>query len=212
MAEEVEQEIRSATEPRESPVCLLADLRLGLGSGIAHLLLDIPMTLFLRVQFWGVRRQPLHIDLRVVGQEVLDHSGAVGLQAVPNDDHRSRDLATEVFQVRNRILAVDRMVEMLLADTARRGQADRRGNLASLAHAPQYRRPPLGSPRRVGADLEREPRFIDENDNCALAASFFLMRGQSRSSQARINSSSRSRARTAGTCVVQPKSLSRTER
>jgi len=174
MEKEVEQEIGPSTEPGESPIRLLADLRLGLGSGISHPLLDIPMTLFLRVQFRGVRWQPLHIDLGVLRQEGLDHSGAMGLQAVPDDDHRSRDLATELFQVRDRILAVDRMVEMLLADPARHGQADRRGDLASLAHAPQDRRPPLGGPRRVGADLEREPRFVDEDDHGALAVSFLF--------------------------------------
>lgn len=212
MVEEAEQEVGPAAKPRESTISVRADLHFGLGCGIAHPLLDIPMTLLLRVQLRGIRWQPLDVDLGVIGQECLDHSGAMGLQSVPDDNHRPRDLVSEVFQMRDRIVAVDRMVEMLCADTARGGQSDRRGDLAPLTHAPQYRRLPLGGPCRVGPDLERKPCLVDEDDHGALAASFFLMRGQSRSSQARINSSSRSRARTAGTCAVQPKSLRRTER
>ena len=91
--------------------------------------------------------------------------GAVGLQPVPDEDLRPADLATEVLQVRDCVLAVDRVVEMLLVDTARRSQPDRRGHLAPLAHTPQLRRPPLGGPRRAGPNLEREPRLIDEDDH-----------------------------------------------
>src|SRR5262249_16003101 len=129
-----------------------------------------------------------------------------------DDDLRAPDLTTKMLQVRDGVLAVDRMIEVLLADSARRGQPNRCRDLAPLADATQHRRLSLGSPRRTGLELEREPGLVDEDAHGAPAVSLFLMRGQSRSSQARINSSSRSRARTVGTCTVQPKSLSRSER
>lgn len=212
MAKEAEQEVGAAAEPCEAAIGLLANLRLGLRRRTLHTILDVAMTALLGVQLRGVRWQPLHVDLGVLREEGFDHGGAVGLQPVPDEDLRPADLATEVLQVRDRVLAVDRVVEMLLVDTARRSQPDRRGDLAPLAHTPQLRRPPLGGPRRAGPDLEREPRLIDEDDHGVPAASFFLMRGQSRSSQARISFSSRSAARTAGTWALHPRSLSRVER
>jgi putative transposase len=132
MVKEAEQQIGPTAKPCESPVRVLADLRLGLGRGIEHPLLDIPMTLFLRVQVRGVRRQPLHVDLGMLGQEHLDHLGSMGLQAVPDDDHRPSNPTPDVLQMRDRVLAVDRMIEMLLVDAARRCQPDRRGNLTPL--------------------------------------------------------------------------------
>src|SRR5512143_789688 len=113
MAKEAEQQIGSAAQPRESPVRMRADLRLGLGCGIAHPRLDVPMTPLLRVQVRGIRREPLDIDLGVLGQERLDHGGPMGLQAVPDDDLRPADLATEMLQVCDGVLAVDRVIEVL---------------------------------------------------------------------------------------------------
>jgi hypothetical protein len=101
---------------------------------------------------------------------------------------------------------------MLLIDLARCRQSDRRGDLTSLAHALPHRGLSTGCPGRAGLELIREPRLVDEDDHGAPAASLFLTRGQSRSSQARINSSSRSRARITGTWVDHPNSLSRGER
>ena len=212
MMEEAEDEIGSLANPRESAISLFPNLRLGLRRAPLHPILDIPVTVFLGVQVRGIPRQPLHDDLGMLGQERLDHLGTVGLQSIPDDDHRPTDLAPQMLQVRDRILAVDRVVEMLLVDVTRGRQADGRGDLASLADPPQHRRPPLGSPCLARLDLEREAGLVHEDDHGAPAASFFLMRGQSRSSQARINSSSRSAARTAGTWAVQPRSLSRVER
>lgn len=212
MVEEAEQEIGPSSQSRESAIGWLADLLIGLGRGVPHPLLDVPMTTFLRVQLRGIRRQPLYVDLGVLRQERLDRRRTMRLQSIPDDDHRATDLPAEVLQVNDRVLAVDRVVKVLLVDPSGQRQSDRRGDLAPLAHAPQDGRLPLGCPRRTGPELVREPRLIDEDDHGALVASLFLMRGQSRSSQARISSSSRSRARTAGLWAVQPKSLSRTER
>jgi hypothetical protein len=212
MAKETEEKIGSASQSGKSPVGLLADFRLGLRGRVAHPLLDVPMTFLLGVQLRGIRGQPFHGDLGVLGQECLDRTGAVNLQPVPDEDQRPSDPTPEVFQMRDHVLAVDRMVEVLLVDLARHRQPNRGRDLTPLAHAFLDRGLSAGCPGRVGPQLIREPRLIDEDDHGAVAASFFLMRGQSRSSQARINSSSRSRARTAGTCGDQPKSLSRAER
>jgi hypothetical protein len=212
MAKETEQEIGPASQPSKSPVGLLAYLSFGLGGRVAHPLFDVPVTFLLRVQLRGIRGQPFHGDLGMLGQEGFDRAGAVDLQTVPDDDYRSGDLTPEVFQMRDGVFAVDRMVEMLLIDLARCRQSDRRRDLTSLAHALLHRGLSTGCPGRVGPQLIREPRFIDEDDHGAPTASLFLMRGQSRSSQAWINSSSRSRARIAGTCADQPSSLSRAER
>jgi hypothetical protein len=212
MAKETEEEIGSPSQSGKSPVGLLADFRLGLGGRVSHPLLDVPMTFLLGVQLRGIRGQPSHGDLGVLGQECLDRAGAVNSQPVPDDDQRPSDPTVEVFQMRDHVLAVDRVVEALLIDSARHRQPDRGRDLTPLAHAFLDRGLSAGCPGRVDLKLIREPRLIDEDDHGVLAASLFLMPGQSRSSQARINSSSRSRARTAGTCADQPKALSRAER
>jgi hypothetical protein len=77
MAKETEEEIGSPSQSGKSPVGLLADFRLGLGGRVAHPLLDVPMTFLLGVQLRGIRGQPFHGDLGVLGQECLDRAGAV---------------------------------------------------------------------------------------------------------------------------------------
>ncbi len=212
MAKETEENSGSSSQSGKSPVGLLADFRFGLGGRVAHPLFDVPMTFLLGVQLRCIRWQPFHVDLGVLGQECLDRTGAMELQPVPYDDQRPSDPTPEVFQMRDRVFTMDRMVEVLLVDLARHRQPDRGRDLTPLAHSLLDGGLSAGCPGRAGPQLIREPRLIDEDDHGALAASFFLMRGQSWSSQARINSSSRSRARTAGTCTDQPKSLSRAER
>ena len=66
MAKEAEQEVGAAAEPCEAAIGLHANLRLGLRRRTLHTILDVAMTALLGVQLWGVRRQPLHVDLGVL--------------------------------------------------------------------------------------------------------------------------------------------------
>lgn len=210
--QETEQAIWPPSGSRETAIGLLSDLLIGLGCGVPHPLVDVPMTTFLRVQLRGMRRKPLDVDFRVLLKEHLDRRRAMGLQAVPDQDHRTTDLPAEVLQVNDRVRAGDRVVEVFLGDPSRRRQSDGRGDLAPLTDPPRHRRLSLWGPRRARTEWVRKTRLVDENDHGTLALSLFWMRGQSWSSQARIRSSSRSRARTAGTGTVQPQSPSRIER
>lgn len=104
MAKETELEIGKAAKPCKFPARLLADLPLRFGDGVAHPLLDIPLAPLLRVQFQGLSRQPVQVDLGMLGEEAFDYRGPVGLQAFPDHDLRPGDLTTEVFLVRVRRL------------------------------------------------------------------------------------------------------------
>ncbi len=212
VVEEAKQEIWAAAESCEAPIGLLADLFFCLGRGVTHPVLDVPVATLLWIQLWRVLRQPLQVEFGMLGKELLHHRRPMRLQPVPDQDHRPTDSAPEMLQEHNHVLAVDSVVEVFLVNPTRRRQPDRRGDLTPLAHGPQHRRLPLGSPRRARLDLVGEPRLIDEDDHRSTAASFFLIRGQSRSIQARINSSSRSLAWTAGTCGDQFSCRSLTER
>src|SRR5512138_2251056 len=100
MVKEAEQEVGATAESCEATIGLLADLRLGLRCRTFHPILDVPVTAFLGVQLWSIRRQPLHVDLGMFGQVRLDNLGPMGLQSIPDNDLRSTNLATEVLQMR----------------------------------------------------------------------------------------------------------------
>jgi hypothetical protein len=59
------------------------------------------------------------------------------IQSIPDNDHWSRDVPVEVAEGHQDIRRADGMFKMSLVDLAGERQANSRGQLPPLAHAPQ---------------------------------------------------------------------------
>jgi hypothetical protein len=95
------------------------------------------------------------------------------IQSIPDDDHRPSDVPLEVAQGHEDIHRANSMLKKALVDRAGERQADHRGQLLALAHAPQDGCVADGRPRGRGLHSKREPGLIDKNDDRASAASLF---------------------------------------
>ena len=162
--------------------------------GIPEMLFDIAMTALLGVQIRCIGWQPFHLHLRVCSEVFLDDRSPVRIQSIPDDDHRPGDVPLEVAEGHEAIRRANGMLEMALVDLAGEREADHRGQLPALAHAPQDGWVADGRPRGGGLRAKREPGFVDEDNFRASATSLFLMRAQSCVSHAWTKASSRSRA------------------
>jgi hypothetical protein len=118
----------------------------------------------------------------------------MGVEPVPDQDKRAGHVSLEVPEGHDDIISTDSPHEVALVDTARQGQPDHRGECTALAYASQDWGLPPRSPRAPRLGPEGEPGFIDEHDLRFLAASLFLIWGQSCVSQACAKAPSRSRA------------------
>ena len=194
MPEESEDEIGTSAEASKAAIHSCTEIADAAGQSIAQVLLDVAMAPLLGVQIGGIGRQPVHLDLRTHTQILLDHRGAMGIESVLDNDEGAGNVALEVAEGEHHIIAADGMREVSLVDTARQGQPDHRGECTALADASQDRCPPYRSPRGSRFGPEGKAGLIDEHDLRLLAASLFLIRGQSCVSQARTRASSRSRA------------------
>ena len=88
MVEETHHEFMMTTDASEFAIGLLTDLLFVPGRGIPKMLLDVPMAAFFGVQLRCVGWQPFHTDLGILSQVVLDLSGSVGAEPIPDHDER----------------------------------------------------------------------------------------------------------------------------
>lgn len=212
MIDEAQQDLTSVTKPREPAIDEATDLSCRPRRGIAKVLFDMPVAQFLRVEVGRVGRQFLDEDVSA-SFDVLLHTGrTMRLQAVPDDDDRARHVTLELLECRHNVRASHAVIEVAAEDPPRQRQRDDGRHRAPAARAPKSRRLSLRRPGRGRAGQEPEARFVDEEDFGPDSASLFLIRGQSRVSHASTSSSSRSLGRGMGTCGVQPKLRSFTER
>jgi hypothetical protein len=209
MAKEPEDEVRTVTDSCKPTIHLGPHLASVRRSGIPKMLFDVAMTPLLGIHIRGIGWQPFHLNLRVCSDILLDEHSPMRIQSIPDDDHRPSDVPLEVAEGHEDIRRANGMLNMACVDLAGERQADYRGQLPALAHAPQDGCAADGRPRGGGLRAKREPGLIDKHDDRVSAASLFLMRAQSRVSQAWTKASSRSRAYTAGCCGLQPRALSR---
>ena len=212
MIDEPQQDLPSVTKLCEAAIDKAADLGCRARRGVAQLLFDVPVAEFLGIEVGRMRRQFLKEDVATFVDVLDDAFGAMCLQPIPDDDDRTWHVALELLERLHNIFASDGVVEVPPKDPPRQRQRDDRRDGASSARAPQPRRLPLRRPSRCRARQEPEARFVDEEDFGPDSASLFLIRGQSRLSHASTNSSSRSLGRGVGTCGVQPRLRSFTER
>jgi hypothetical protein len=194
MPEESEEEIGTSAEASKAAINSGAKIADTAGQSIAQVLLDMAMAPLLGIQIWGIGWKPVHLDLRMRTQILFDHHSAMGVEPVPDDDEGAGNVSLEVTEGDYYVIAADGMREVAFVDAARQGQPDHRGECTALADASQDRCLPYRRPRGPRLRPEGEAGLIDEHDLRFLAASLFLIRGQSCVSQARTEASSRSRA------------------
>ena len=194
MVKEPQEEVGTLTESRKPAIHLhpyVAGVR---RSRIPEMLFDVARAPLLGVQSRRIGWQPFYLKLWMCRDILLDEHGPMRVQPVPDDDHRSSDVPLEVAEGQQDISTTNGMRKMALVNLAGQRQGDNRRELTTFAHAPEDGCVPPRSPRGGRLRTKRKPGLIDEDDCRAAAASLFLMRGQSRVSQAWTRASSRSRA------------------
>jgi hypothetical protein len=194
MAKEPQEEVGTLPESCKTAIHLhpyVAGVR---RSRIPERLFDVAMAPLLRVQSRRIGWQPFHLKLWMCRDILLDDHGPMRAQSVPDDDHRCSDVPLEVAEGQQDISPTNGMLKMALVNLAGQRQGNDRRELTTFAHAPEDGRVPPRSPRGGRLGAKRKAGLIDEDDFRASAASLFLMRGQSRVSQAWTRASSRSRA------------------
>src|SRR5713226_6957757 len=146
----------------------------------------------------------------MVRQEVLRLSTRVDARPIPDQQESFRHLPEQVFERFNHLSTVHAPFEMAFVNLAREGQAHGGGYSAPFGfNASQNRTPAARGPGAAQNFLKRKTKLVEKHDVQALSSRFFLMRGQSCASHARIAASSRSRARGKGCCRLNPKRASR---
>ena len=174
--------------------------------------LEVSPQVFDRVQFRrvGWKEDPAH--MRVRGQEVAHENCSMGLQAVPDHHERRTELAVQLGEKRHGAPRIDIGVAVqaevqahpvpLRRDAQRADHAHfamRAGALANDGRC-AARRPATPDQRR-----HQKRGFVDEDQPGFQARGVFFTRGQSDLTQVAIAVSSRSRARRAGFCGLQPR-------
>ena len=121
MSEESKNEIGTSAEASKAaidPGAEPADIG---GQRIAQVLLDVAMAPLLGIQIGGIRREPMHLDLRMRPHIFFDHRSAVSVEPVPDDDEGARDVALKVTEGDHHVVSADGMLEMSLVNAARQG-------------------------------------------------------------------------------------------
>jgi hypothetical protein len=152
------------------------------------------MAPLLGIQIWSVGRKPMHLDLGMCLHIRFDHLRAMGIEPVPDDDEGARNVPLEVTEGDHDVIAADGPREVSLVDATRQGSPDDRGEVTTLADAPQDRGLPLRSPCGPRLGTERKACLIDKYYLRPRTLSLFLIWGQSCMSQAWTSASLRSRA------------------
>ena len=162
------------------------------------------------IQFGRVRGK-MEVAGANPSKEIADVRRAVRIGSVPNEHHPRAQMPIELFGEGEDGLGIevllDEQLKIQTDSPAVRADAqggDHRDLPAMTADVPEHRSPSSGTPRAPHHRQEEQPAFVDEDQPCAQAVGFFLMRGQSSLIQRRIPSSSRSQARRTGRCGVQP--------
>jgi len=151
------------------------------------------------------------MDSGMLGEEGLGETGAVDIEAVPQQDDGPSQMPFQVAQKRNNPRAVDVAVRMKaegeMDPIAVGGHAQGCNGRYLLVAAPplqQDGRTFLGSPTSPDQRSHQEARLIQEDQPGLQPCGFFLIRGQSFLIQPWIRSSSRSTARRWGRWGLQP--------
>ncbi len=163
-----------------------------------------------RVQFRGIGGQAIHPQARVVlGERGPSLFRAVGVQPVPEQEEGAGNAAQEVVDEGDDLGAADRaphQAEVGVGMGRDRGDGRQLGPVEVVV---EKRRLASRSPSLAGGGQQGEAALVDKDQGSLQELGFFFKRGQVCFTQCRTAVSSRSRARRAGFCQLQPKRCSR---
>ena len=154
------------------------------------------------IELGRIRWKELGRELAVLGQKVLHEIRTVGIESIPDENHRRVDLRQELSEKTDDTLRVDvriRVEAKVEADVAAIGgdtQGPDGGHLAMGAAAVAEQR--RFAPRIPGAPHERrhhQATLVEEREPGVPPGRFFLMRGQSSRIHPWMRASFRSAAR-----------------
>lgn len=166
---------------------------------------------FNRIQFRGVCRKVFDVEFGRACQVPSHECRLVSLQMIPQQNDWPAEMPSQLLQHGDNHHLIDHAVrpqEVIATEEPPlwrdADHPDGRDLLVMLELVPQDRSMALWSPSPLDRGECQKACFVPENDHCAAAARFFLMRGQSHASQCAISASFRSRARHSGFCGVKP--------
>lgn len=174
--------------------------------------LDIAPDRFHRIEFRGVRRQEMRMEVGVSGDKALGELGPVGQQPVPDEDEGACEVGAEnpqeVDDPAGRDIGVGMEPETQAHPVPGRGNAkgrDGRHLLMPPRTLIEHRGMAAAPPGPPHQRRHQEAAFVEEDQPCFAPRGFFLMRGHSILTQLWIAASFRSTARRWGFWGLQPK-------
>lgn len=167
-----------------------------------------------RIQIGGISRQEIGLGIRARGQELSGSAGAMGVEAIPQQQPGSWEFAIEVAQKRQHVPGLDVGVgvkaEIKPPLVAALAQDGNHGNFLVM-HAALQQQGRLSARRPTAANQRshQEAAFIEKDQPGIQLAGFFLTADQVERIHWRTVFSSRSMARRCGFWGVKPKAWSR---
>lgn len=159
---------------------------------------------FDRIELGRIRRQEGPFDSpRQAVDGVPYQAGAMGLEAIPNDQQASSDLFDQRLEEGDDLRPFDRSLVQAEVDIGGADSGDHR-QLFPVEVELDHRRLSPGRPGPHTGGPLRQPRFVDEDDYAAFPLGFFLSKGQVRFFQSATACSLRSMARLSGFWLEKP--------
>jgi hypothetical protein len=121
MSEESEDNVGSPAEASKAAIHACAELADACGDGVAKVLFDVTMAPLFGIQIGGIRREPVHLDLRMCAKVLFDDRRAMGIEPIPDNDEPAGDIVLEMAEGEHNILPTDRMLKVALVDPAGEG-------------------------------------------------------------------------------------------
>ena len=189
---------------------LLEDFQVGRAlSGEGVLFHPCPQPL-VGIEFWGVSGQTVHPQARVVFEQRRPGLfRAVGIQPVPEQEDRAWNPVQQVTDEGDDLGAGDGAPDQTQVGVRVRGDGRDGGQLRPVEAVIEKGRLASRRPSLAGRGQQREAALVEKDQRSLQALGFFFKRGQVCFTQRWMAASSRSRARRAGFCQLQPKRGSR---
>src|ERR1700678_1248926 len=180
------------------------------GAVVGHrMMLQVAPHAFDRIHLWGIGRQELQSYPTALSFDVFAHkSRAMRHQSVPDDQQLLADRLMQHLEELNDLRSANAAVVEAKVKPPERHARDHRHLLPTEAIL-QYRCLAFRGPGTYATRSLGQSRFVDEDDHSTLSRRDFFSSGHLLAFQVRIAFSSRSRARPAGRCTLQPRAPNR---
>ena len=118
MVDEVQKQILTTAKPTEPIVQQFLHFNLGRRGRVAIVRFHVTVAIFLGIDLWRIRWQPLNNDFWMLRQVCLDLITSVNLGAVPNQNPLAFDPSPEMSESDDYAVTIDRFVKMAFVNFA----------------------------------------------------------------------------------------------